>query len=179
MIGFRNEELQVFSLPEHRCTDAIAAARMVEEDPFFQRSRAHFAVFTEMNRGLREAIRLAAGVQAIHVRFEFIRASVGVEESSRHKAEKGAHQENQREHRRVADSANLPLCSPPAEGPIQRPSQKDEEDDDENREKEQVLGNVMENVVPHLMAHHRLNLFGRSAPQKVYQMDASRQTTRM
>src|SRR6266404_9029333 len=59
------------------------------------------------------------------------------------------------------------FAPPPAEGPIQRPSQKDEEDDDENREKEQVLGNVMENVVPHLMAHHRLNLFGRSAPQKV------------
>src|SRR6266850_1061083 len=74
---------------------------------------------------------------------------------------------NHREHRRVADSTNLPLCSPAAEGPIQRPSQKREEDYDEHGEKEQVLCNVMEDVVPHLMAHHGLNLLGRSAPQEI------------
>jgi len=56
-------KLQVFSLPEpspHGCR--FAPARVVEED-HLPPGQDSFAVFTEMNRGLRKAIRLAAGVQ--------------------------------------------------------------------------------------------------------------------
>src|SRR5712692_5428723 len=91
VIRLRSEELQVFRLPAHRIVDAIPAAGMVEEDPLFDWSRIHLAILAEMNGGLREAIGLAAGVQAVHVGFMFVAANVRVKERRVHKCKQRTH----------------------------------------------------------------------------------------
>src|SRR5437016_13172991 len=91
----RSEKLQIFCLPAHRIVDAIPAARMVEEDPFFGCARVHLAILAKMNGGLREAVRLSAGVQAVHVGFVFVRADVRVEEWRVYEAKKRSQKEDQ------------------------------------------------------------------------------------
>src|SRR5580658_177910 len=76
--GFRSEQRQILRLPAHGCPDTIPPAWMVEEKPFLHRARTHLTIFAEVNRGPREAVRLAARIQPVHVRFILIGARVRV-----------------------------------------------------------------------------------------------------
>src|SRR5580700_7349817 len=73
---------QVFRLPSHGGIDPVASARVVEEDPLLYWPRIHFAIFPEMNRGLGEAIGLAAGIQPIHIGFTLLGAGLSVHDRS-------------------------------------------------------------------------------------------------
>ena len=92
------QKLQVFCLPAHRVVDAIPAAKMVEEDPLLDCARVHLAVLAEMNGSLREAVRLSAGVQAVHVGLVFVRADVRVKEWRVYEVKKRTQKEDQRKH---------------------------------------------------------------------------------
>src|SRR5437879_1177094 len=59
--------LKVLPLPLHGVVNAVPAAGMVEEDDLLDRAGAHLAVLAEVDGGLREAVGLAAGVDAVHV----------------------------------------------------------------------------------------------------------------
>jgi len=108
MLRLRSEKLQVFSLPAHRIVDAVPSAGVVEENPLFDSPGIHLAILAEMNGALRESVGLTAGVQAVHIGFVFVGANVGVKKRRIHKSKNRPHEEHQREHRRIADSAYLP-----------------------------------------------------------------------
>src|ERR1700733_8134440 len=76
------KQLQVLGFPTHRGINAIAAARMIEEDPLFKRPGIHLPILAKMNSSLRESVRLAARVQSIHIGFILLCASPGVEYGS-------------------------------------------------------------------------------------------------
>ena len=57
------EQLEVFRLPAHRRIDAVPAARMIEEYPFFDGARIHLAVLAKMDGGLSKPIRLPAALR--------------------------------------------------------------------------------------------------------------------
>src|SRR6266403_1214224 len=147
--------------------DAIPAAGMVEENPFFDWPGIHLAIFAEMDSTLREAVGLPAGIQAIHVGFVFVRPDMRVEEWCVREATKRTHKKNERKHGCIADSAYFPAFSPPAEGPVKRPTKHGEENCDDNGEVENVFADVVKNVMAHLMAHDGLNLFTRSTAQEI------------
>src|SRR6266705_3926014 len=71
---------QVLRLPPHGGQDAVPAAGVIEEDPLLDRAGTHLAVLAEVNGRLRETVRLPAGVDAIHVRFGFLRPGHGVDD---------------------------------------------------------------------------------------------------
>jgi hypothetical protein len=65
----------------------IAAAGVVEKDPFSERAGAHLAIFTDMNGSLREAVRLARGIQSIHIGFVLGDPGFGVGDGSQNEKE--------------------------------------------------------------------------------------------
>ena len=115
----RCEQFQVFRLPEHRVVDPIPAAGVVEEDPLFEWTGVHLAILAEMNGGLREPVRLPAGVQAVHVGFVFVRADVRVEEWRVYEGKERTQKEDQGKHRGIPNSAHLPAFSPASQGPFE------------------------------------------------------------
>src|SRR5438105_11845739 len=107
-VRLRVEQTQIFFLPPHRGQDPVTAARMVEEDDLLNRAGTHLAIFTEVDRGLRETVGLTAGVETVHVRFTLLRARVSVQYRCQHKEEERAEQDHERQDRRIADCADLP-----------------------------------------------------------------------
>ena len=71
----------------------MAAAWMIEENPFFDGPGAHFAVFTEVDGGLSEAVGLAAGVDAVHVCFVLVRSRLRVLDRREDETENGENQQ--------------------------------------------------------------------------------------
>src|ERR1700733_8408312 len=100
--------------------DAMAATGMIEENPFFHRAGAHLAVFAEVNCGLREAVGLAAGVDAVHVGFVFVGSRLGVLDGREDKAKNREDQQYQGKYSDIADAAYLPFLSPPFQRPLER-----------------------------------------------------------
>jgi hypothetical protein len=68
----------VFGFPAHGGGNAGAAARMVEKEKFFERRGVEFAVFTEQQGRLGEAIGLAGGIQSKDIGFILRDANEGV-----------------------------------------------------------------------------------------------------
>ena len=135
--------------------DAISPARMIEEDPLFDGARVHFSILSEVNRSLSETVRLAAGVQAVHISLVLVGANVRIQEGRIHKTHERTQEKNKWNHGRIADSSHPPALSPSSQASFQRPPQEGKENSDDHREVENVLGDVMEYVVPHLMSHDR------------------------
>src|SRR5882762_4190847 len=88
----RSEEAEVLALPDHGGVDAVVAAGMIEEDPFFSRAWAHLAVFAEVDGGLGEAIWLAGGVKAEHVGFFLPGACLSVQYGRKREEENASEQ---------------------------------------------------------------------------------------
>jgi hypothetical protein len=60
--------------PIHRHADAGAAARVIEEDYFFERTRIELPVLAELERDHRKRIRFARGIHAEGVGLPFMDA---------------------------------------------------------------------------------------------------------
>src|ERR1700690_2124847 len=118
-----SEQLQILLLPGHRVMDSVVTAGMVEEDVLLHRTGMHLAILAQMNRGLRETIGLAAGIQSEHVGFVLGSASVSIEQRRGDESYDRDQQNDQRQHRRVPDAADLPPLSPALQAPPERPAQ--------------------------------------------------------
>src|ERR1017187_9875206 len=129
------EQLQILLLPAHGVIDSVVAAGMVEEDVLLHRAGMHLAILAQMNRSLRETVGLAAGIQSEHVGFVLGSARVSVEQRRGDESYDRDQQNDQRQHRRVADAADLPPLSPALQAPAQRPAQQPEADHNHDREK--------------------------------------------
>src|SRR5258706_5587789 len=134
MLRLRSERLQVFSLPAHRIVDAVPSAGVVEENPLFDSPGIHLAILAEMNGALRESVGLTAGVQAVHIGFVFVGANVGVKKRRIHKSKNRPHEEHQREHRRIADSAYLPSFTPAGKGGFGAPAKQSKKNKQANQQ---------------------------------------------
>src|ERR1039458_7027993 len=99
------------------------------------RAGMHLAILAQMDRGLRETIGKAAGIQSIHVGFVLRSANVSVKQRRGDESYDGDQQNDQRQHGRVADAADLPPLSPAMQAPSQRPAQQREADHNHDREK--------------------------------------------
>ena len=73
------EKLQIFCVPAHGGVDAVAPARVVEEDLLLYPPRIHLAILPQVDRGLRKAVGLAAGIQAVLVGFVFVGPRLGIQ----------------------------------------------------------------------------------------------------
>src|SRR4051794_38382574 len=120
-----------------------------------------------MNRCLRKAVWLCAGVQSEHVRLVLLDADETVLNWCKHEKENRAPQNNQWQDGEISKSTNLPLLSPASQRPLQRRSQQGKAEKEHNPEEDDALVNVVQDVVSHFVSHDRLNLFGRSAFQQV------------
>src|SRR3990172_8306678 len=158
---------RLLRLPPHGHFDARAAARVVEEDPLLERPGVELPVLAELESYLGETLGLPRRIETEEVRFRFIRANEAVDEGC-------GEEEVDREHRgekrkaglvlNAADSPSLPKT------PLRRsiaPSQKRESQKEEDAEEQQSLVDVVQHVVPHLVAHHRADLLGGAAREKV------------
>ena len=75
---FRRCRFQILRLPSHRSGDSSAAARMVEENKFLDRTGVELAIFSQHQIHIRFPVGLAGRVQAIHIRFELHGARDGI-----------------------------------------------------------------------------------------------------
>src|ERR1700691_5940737 len=166
-ISRRCKEFQIFRLPLHGVVDAVATAGMIEENPFFDGAGAHLAIFAQVDGSLREAVRLAAGIDAVHVGFMLFGSRLRVLDRREDETENREDQQYEREHCNIADASNLPFFSPAFQRPVERPAQQGKSHDDHDENEEHVFVNVMQDVVAHLMSHHGLDFFGRSAAKKI------------
>ena len=145
----------------------VVAARMIEKNPLFHRPRPHLPILAQMNRRLREPIRLAARIQPKHVRLPLRRPRVRIQNRRQNEEQNPRQQKNQRQHRRIGNPANTPPLAPLGQRPRQRPAQVGKAPHNHQEEKQRVFGNVVQHIVPHLVTHHRLNLFPRPTPQQI------------
>src|ERR1051326_7894968 len=157
----------VLRFPIHRGANAISSARVIEEDPLFDRAGTHLPILREMNRRLREAVGLAAGVDAVHVRFALGGAGHRVEHRREDEEEDRAHEHDKRKNGGVAESADAPARAPARQRPVERPTQRPEPDEDHDRVLEQTFVDVIEHVVSNLVSHHGLHFFGRRAANDI------------
>src|SRR4030095_17266135 len=94
---------EVLGLQSHRAGDASAASRMIEKDDFLDRPWRELAVLPQFQRRVREAVRLARGIQTEHVRFVFGLANDrGVDRRRNERI----HAEQQRDQRQSGDVAD-------------------------------------------------------------------------
>src|ERR1700735_18285 len=124
--------------------DAMAAAGMMEENPFFDWAGAHFAVYAEVDGGLSEAVWLAAGVDAVHVGFVLVGSRLRGLDRCEDETENREDEKYWRQHGGIANAANLPFFSPAFQRPIERPTQQGESHDDYDGDEKHVFVNVME-----------------------------------
>ena len=148
---------------------------MIEEDHLFPLAGIELPVFAQLDRDLREAIRLPCRVQPEHIRLVLSSARDRVRERRRHEE---IAQEQQRHERQ---SGGIARCSAPSTSPrsaraaARTATHHREADHDQNAELHQSLVDVIEHVVPHLVSHHRLDLLERRAiEQVVVERDALR-----
>src|SRR5579883_135904 len=148
---------------------------MIVKNEFLDRLRTHLPVLAEVYRCTSKAIRLTAGIQAVHVRFGLCCARPSVEDWRADESEYRDNEDREGKHGEIANAANLPFLTPAFQTPLQRPEQQGEEDHINHGEEQDVLVDVIQDIVSHLMAHDGLDLLGRSAPQQVVvQRDAHR-----
>src|ERR1700683_4864686 len=102
----------------------MAAAWMIEENPFLDGAGAHFAVFAQVDGGLSEAVGLAAGVDAIHVGFMLVGSRLRVLDRREDESENREDQQYERKHCDIADASNLPFLSPAFQRPVKSPAQQ-------------------------------------------------------
>src|SRR5438309_3478026 len=101
--------LRVLGLPAHRGADARAAARMIVEEEFLERRRLQLAILGELQRDLREAVRLGRGVEAVQVRLVFLDPDERVQRGREHEEVRAQEERRERQSGRVLDAAYLPL----------------------------------------------------------------------
>src|SRR5207237_9315665 len=126
----------VLGVPAHRRQDAMAAARVIIEDILFPGPRAHLSILAEMNGAAGHAVGLAAGVEPIEVGFGLLRADEAIEYGSGHEAEDGEEEHHQRQHRRVAEAADLPALPPARKREVEPQLQEAERGHRQHQEEE-------------------------------------------
>ena len=131
-----------------------------QEDKLLEFAGAHLAVLAEVNGGLGEAVGLAAGVEAEHVRFFFLDAGLRVQDRREHEEQDAGLQHDQGQDGRIADVVNLPAVAPAPQRPLQSEEQVDERQHIDDGDEQNVFGDVVEDVVTHFVAHDGLNFLG-------------------
>src|SRR5712691_4584490 len=88
---------------------------MIKEDELLDRTGIELPVVAQLEIDLRLSVRLAAGVQAVHVRLEFLSPNDGVADRGQDEEVHRDPQDDQRQACNVADPAQVPALSPPAQ----------------------------------------------------------------
>src|SRR5579862_1091185 len=164
---FLRRSLEILRLPAHGCGDAGAAAGVIVEEKLLDWTGIEFAILSQHQIHICLAIRLASGIQAVHVSFIFHGARDRVGDRGHDKKEYGEHDYGERQNGYVRDSADAPLLSPARESGPNSPIQKCEADHDHDSDHDQSLVSVVQNAVAHLVSHGGLDLGQSAALQKV------------
>src|SRR4030095_2239146 len=106
---------EVLGLPSHRAVDARAAARMIEKDDFLDRPWRELAVLPQFQRRVREAVRLARGIQTEHVRLALRLANDRGVDGRRNERIHAEQHRDQRQTGDVADRGDAQLAVTPPE----------------------------------------------------------------
>src|SRR2546423_6376 len=112
--------------PIHRHPNPGAAARMIEENEFFDRTWIELAIGAEFQRHLRHPVRLARRVDTESIRFAFRHANGGIPDWREKKKYDSKDQRKKGQPGGICDSSNTPVCAPSSHGNIEERPQDGE-----------------------------------------------------
>src|SRR5438552_769023 len=115
--------IQILGLPAHGGRDARPPAGMIEQHPLLQWTWLHLAVFAQLQSSFRKTVGLPAGVQSENISLCFPGANIAIGNGGKREEQQRKQKRHQRYYRDVADSFNIPACSPFLQRPIQDPAQ--------------------------------------------------------